>query len=60
MEFNYHRTYRGPIKLVILDWAGTTLDYGCYAPAIAFIEAFKQQAGESRMEQARGPSANGR
>ena len=33
MSFVYHRTYKGPVKLVIFDWAGTTLDYGCYAPA---------------------------
>jgi len=33
MEFVYRRSCRGPVKLVILDWAGTTMDYGCYAPA---------------------------
>ncbi len=36
MEYTYQRKYRGPIKLVILDWAGTTIDYGCYAPASEF------------------------
>ena len=33
MSFVYHRIYKGPVKLVIFDWAGTTLDYGCYATA---------------------------
>jgi len=30
-EFVHHRSYRGPVKGVILDSAGTTMDYGCYA-----------------------------
>lgn len=28
------------IKCVIFDWAGTTVDYGCFAPVAAFIESF--------------------
>ena len=43
MEFVYNRSYRGPLKAVILDWAGTTMDYGCYAPAVVFIEVFKRK-----------------
>ena len=34
MDFYFKRSYRGCLKAVILDWAGTTLDYGCYAPAV--------------------------
>jgi len=41
--------------MVILDWAGTTLDYGCYAPAVVFIEVFKRRGVEITMEQARRP-----
>ncbi len=55
MDFMYHRSYKGPVKLVILDWAGTTLDYGCYAPAVVFIEVFKRRGVEITMEQARRP-----
>lgn len=29
------------IECVILDWAGTAIDYGCFAPVSAFIESFK-------------------
>ncbi len=29
------------IKLVVFDWAGTLLDFGCCAPLLAFIEAFE-------------------
>ena len=55
MEYTYHREYRGPIKLVIFDWAGTTIDYGCYAPAVVFVEVFKRRGVEISMAQARIP-----
>jgi phosphonoacetaldehyde hydrolase len=55
MEFVFRRTYRGPVKMVIFDWAGTTVDYGCYAPAVVFIEVFKRYGVEITMEQARAP-----
>jgi phosphonoacetaldehyde hydrolase len=29
------------IKLVVFDWAGTLIDFGCCAPLIAFVEAFE-------------------
>ena len=29
------------IKCVIMDWAGTTVDYGCFAPVAAFIDSFQ-------------------
>ena len=29
------------IKAVIFDWAGTTVDYGCFAPVKGFVEGFK-------------------
>lgn len=29
------------IECVILDWAGTAVDYGCFAPVSAFIESFR-------------------
>ena len=25
------------IRLVVFDWAGTTIDFGCMAPADAFV-----------------------
>jgi len=53
--FEYKRRYKGPVKLVILDWAGTTIDYGCFAPALAFVEAFRRKGIEITMEQARAP-----
>ena len=55
MSFTYQRTYRGQLKSVLLDWAGTTMDYGCYAPAVVFIEIYKRNGVDITMEQAREP-----
>ncbi len=54
-HFTYRRSYRGGLQAVILDWAGTTLDYGCYAPAVVFIEVFKRERVEITMPEARAP-----
>lgn len=55
MEFHFQRSYRGPVKMVVLDWAGTTMDYGCYAPAVVFIEVYLRRGVEITMEEARRP-----
>jgi len=55
MEFVFRRSYRGPLKAVILDWAGTTVDYGSLAPVAAFREVFKLRGVEITAEQARRP-----
>ena len=55
MDFVFKRTYRGPLRAVILDWAGTTMDYGCFAPAVVFIEVFKRQGVEITIAEAREP-----
>jgi len=55
MDFAFHRAYRGPVKMVIFDWAGTTIDYGCHAPVVVFIEVFKRYGVQITMQQARAP-----
>jgi phosphonoacetaldehyde hydrolase len=55
MSFSYERRYRGRIQAVILDWAGTTMDYGCMAPAVVFVEVYKRQGVPITMEEARAP-----
>ena len=55
MSFVYQRAYTGPLRAIILDWAGTTMDYGCYAPAVVFIEVFKRRDVPISMEEARQP-----
>lgn len=54
-DFSYTRTYRGPVQAVLLDWAGTTMDFGCMAPAVVFVEVFKRQGVPITMEEARAP-----
>lgn len=43
------------LKAVILDWAGTTVDYGSCAPAAVFLDVFYRHGVEITMEQARQP-----
>lgn len=53
--YGYRRHYNGPVKAVICDWAGTTIDYGSRAPIIAFLELFKSHGVEATEAQAREP-----
>ncbi len=55
MSFVYQRKYRGPLQAVLLDWAGTTMDYGCYAPAVVFIDVYKKHGVDITIEEAREP-----
>ncbi|MGL4653163.1 phosphonoacetaldehyde hydrolase [Cetobacterium sp.] len=43
------------IKAVIFDWAGTTVDYGCFAPLDVFVQVFKEIGIEISYEEARKP-----
>ncbi len=43
------------IKCVIMDWAGTAVDYGCFAPVAAFIEAFAEKGLVIDVVQTRKP-----
>lgn len=43
------------IEAVIFDWAGTTVDYGCFAPVQAFREAFAHFDVLVTMEETRKP-----
>jgi phosphonoacetaldehyde hydrolase len=55
MGFRYERRYQGPLRGVILDWAGTTVDHGCLAPAVTFIEAFRGVGIDIGTAEARAP-----
>lgn len=54
MPQHAHR-YSGPLRAVVLDWAGTTVDFGCIAPAAAFVRAFTEAGVPITMAEARGP-----
>ncbi len=45
----------GPIKAIILDWAGTTVDHGSIAPVMAFVETFRLHGVDISIEEARAP-----
>jgi phosphonoacetaldehyde hydrolase len=54
-DYLYTRSYRGKVKAAILDWSGTTADAYVIAPAVVFVEVFKNQGVEISMSEARGP-----
>lgn len=43
------------IKGVFMDWAGTTVDYGCFSPLDVFLEIFRKREVEITQEEAREP-----
>lgn len=43
------------VEGIILDWAGTTVDFGCFAPVNVFMDIFKNAGVEVTMEEAREP-----
>jgi phosphonoacetaldehyde hydrolase len=47
--------YKGPIRAIVLDWAGTAVDYGCVGPVAVFIEVFRRRGVEVTTAEARGP-----
>ncbi|HEX9771254.1 MAG TPA: phosphonoacetaldehyde hydrolase [Kiloniellales bacterium] len=54
-DYVYNRSYRGKVKAVILDWSGTTADAYVLAPAVVFVDVFKQHGVAISMAEARGP-----
>ena len=42
-------------QLIIFDWAGTTVDYGCFAPVNAFALAFQKFGVNPTVEEIRAP-----
>lgn len=43
------------IEGVIFDWAGTTVDFGCFAPVNVFLGIFKNAGVEVTLDEAREP-----
>ncbi|MCL2864658.1 MAG: phosphonoacetaldehyde hydrolase [Lachnospiraceae bacterium] len=43
------------IKTIILDWAGTTIDFGSFAPVDAFMSAFKAYGINPTADETRAP-----
>ena len=49
------KRYRGPVQAVILDWAGTGIDHGCFGPVRPIVDAFTSKGIELAITKARGP-----
>ncbi|WP_236208684.1 phosphonoacetaldehyde hydrolase [Pseudomonas tohonis] len=54
--------YQQPTQLqaAILDWAGTVVDFGSFAPTQIFVEAFAEFGVAVSLEEARGPMGMGK
>ena len=54
--------YQTPDQLqaIILDWAGTVVDFGSFAPTQIFVEAFAEFGVEVSLAEARGPMGMGK
>jgi phosphonoacetaldehyde hydrolase len=55
ISYRFRRSYVGGLQAILLDWAGTTMDYGCYAPAVVFVEVFRRRGVDITMAEAREP-----
>ena len=36
----FQHTYHGSIRLAVLDWVGTTIDFGCFASGVVLVDVF--------------------
>jgi phosphonoacetaldehyde hydrolase len=45
--------YQGPVGGVVLDWAGTAVDYGCMGPVAVFGDVFKKYGVDVTTAEAR-------
>jgi phosphonoacetaldehyde hydrolase len=54
--------YKQPsqVQAVVLDWAGTVVDFGSFAPTQIFVEAFGEFGVAVSLEEARGPMGMGK
>ena len=43
------------VSCVVFDWAGTTVDFGCFAPLGAFMRVFEEAGAAITAEEARAP-----
>ena len=48
------------LQAVILDWAGTVVDFGSFAPTRIFVEAFAALGIDLSLDEARGPMGVGK
>lgn len=49
------KPYSGPVRAVVLDWAGTAVDFGCMGPVAPFMEIFLRRKVSVTIQDARAP-----
>ncbi len=55
VRHRFDKRYRGAVRAVVFDWAGTVVDYGSRAPAGVFVEVFGRHGVTLTLAEARGP-----
>ena len=60
MSFASQTTNPLAVRLVIFDWAGTTVDHGCFAPVAPFVEALAHHNVNVTLDEAREPMGIGK
>ncbi|MBM7457188.1 phosphonoacetaldehyde hydrolase [Oceanisphaera litoralis] len=55
MSYRFERCYTGGVQAVIMDWAGTTVDFGSMAPIRAFQRLFSGEGIEVTLAECRAP-----
>ncbi|MGE4290726.1 MAG: phosphonoacetaldehyde hydrolase [Desulfovibrio sp.] len=53
--FIRNHPYTGPVRAVVLDWAGTAVDYGSVGPVAVFVEVFARRGVDVTWAEARKP-----
>lgn len=53
--YHFTRRYIGPVQAIIMDWAGTTVDFGSMAPIRAFQNLFAENKAPITIAEARAP-----
>ncbi|QLA16206.1 phosphonoacetaldehyde hydrolase [Desulfolutivibrio sulfoxidireducens] len=53
--FIRNTAYTGPVRAVILDWAGSAVDFGCMGPVAVFLEVFDRRGVPVTIPEARAP-----
>ena len=53
--FIRNKPYTGKLQAAVMDWAGTTVDYGCIGPVAVFMDVFARHGVEVTLAEARAP-----
>lgn len=53
MNATFTHNYRGPVQALVLDWAGTTVDFGSFAPTAVFMRLFAEYGIQITADEAR-------